>query len=69
MPVEFDLVAEEMEELDEQISIGQENYNWNSPGTDDLSQLQRTTSLIVEESRVVRVTSSRDDASRSIEGR
>jgi hypothetical protein len=32
-PVEFELVKEEIEELNEQIQFGQENYNWNSPGT------------------------------------
>jgi len=32
-PVEFELVKDEIEELDEQIQFGQENYDWNSPGT------------------------------------
>lgn len=32
MPVEFELLENEIEKVDELIRFGQENYNWNSPG-------------------------------------
>lgn len=32
LPVEFELLKPEIEEVDEIIRIGQEMYNWNSPG-------------------------------------
>lgn len=30
--MEFELLKHEIEKVDELIRIGQENYNWNSPG-------------------------------------
>ncbi|XP_036140028.1 dynein heavy chain 9, axonemal-like isoform X1 [Monomorium pharaonis] len=32
LPVEFELLKDEIEKVDKLIQIGQENYNWNSPG-------------------------------------
>lgn len=32
LPVEFELLKHEIENVDELIRVGQENYNWNSPG-------------------------------------
>lgn len=32
LPVEFELVRQEMEKVDELIRVGQEAYDWNSPG-------------------------------------
>lgn len=32
LPVEFELLEDEIEKVDELIRFGQENYNWNSPG-------------------------------------
>ncbi|XP_076647477.1 dynein axonemal heavy chain 9-like [Halictus rubicundus] len=34
VPVEFQLIEDEVEEIDKLINYGQENYNWKSPGTD-----------------------------------
>lgn len=31
-PVEFELIKDEIDGIDEMISNGQENYNWNSEG-------------------------------------
>jgi len=32
LPVEFELLKDEIEKVDELIHTGQKNYNWNSPG-------------------------------------
>ncbi|RLU17527.1 hypothetical protein DMN91_009762 [Ooceraea biroi] len=40
LPVEFELVRQEMEEVDEQIRIGQQNYHWNS--ADNVAALLQT---------------------------
>jgi len=32
LPVEFELLEHEIENVDKLIDTGQKNYNWNSPG-------------------------------------
>lgn len=32
LPVEFELLKDEIDKVDQLIRTGQENYNWNSPG-------------------------------------